>query len=105
MHFDLWAGTDACGIMHAKRWLAATYSRLASPLRRNSEGGRGKYEAKQRPLPFLRATARPKARRGSNRHHRDVEGQDRSHKFSTLGTSSRYELWLNTRRIAWVFDH
>ena len=27
MHFDLWAGTDACGIVHAERWLAATCSR------------------------------------------------------------------------------
>ena len=49
MHFDLWAGTDACGIVHAKRWLAATYSRW----RRLPEFG-GRQRPSRGPCHFVR---------------------------------------------------
>ena len=68
MHFDLWPAPMRAGIVRAA---AATYSRW----RRLYTGIRRAAEAKQRPLPFVKATRRgTKARRGSDRRRRDVDG-------------------------------
>ena len=66
MHLDLWY---RC--VRDLWWLAATYSRW----RRLYTGIRRAAEAKQRPCHFVKATRRgTKARRGSDRHRRDVDG-------------------------------
>ena len=67
MHLDLWPAPMRAGFVVARGYLFA----VASPLHRNSEGGRGQ----QRPCHFVKATSRgTKARWGSERRRRDVDG-------------------------------
>ena len=67
MHFDLWPAPMRAGLCGG--------SRLPIRGRRLYTGIRRAAEAKQRPLPFCKATRRgTKARRGSERCLRDIDG-------------------------------